>query len=64
MANLRDIIAGKAASGRQKDLVDLPSLESLRAEYESADRGLYLHRGHLEGILFDCHVYICNDHRR
>jgi hypothetical protein len=34
VANLRDIIASKAASGRKKDLVDLPLLESFRAEYE------------------------------
>ena len=34
VANLRDIIASKVASGRQKDLVDLPLLESFRAEYE------------------------------
>jgi len=34
VANLRDIIASKAASGRQRDLVDLPLLESFRAEYE------------------------------
>jgi hypothetical protein len=34
VANLRDIIASKIASGRQKDLVDLPLLESFRAEYE------------------------------
>ena len=34
VANLRDIIASKAASGRQKDLVDLPLLESFQAEYE------------------------------
>jgi hypothetical protein len=34
VANLRDIIASKAASGRQKDLVDLPLLEVFRAEYE------------------------------
>jgi len=34
VANLRDIIASKAASGRQKDLVDLPLLEAFRAEYE------------------------------
>jgi hypothetical protein len=34
VANLRDIIASKAASGRQKDLMDLPLLESFRAEYE------------------------------
>ena len=34
VANLRDIIASKAASGRQKDLLDLPLLEGFRAEYE------------------------------
>ncbi len=34
VANLRDIIASKIASGRQKDLLDLPLLESFRAEYE------------------------------
>ena len=34
VANLRDIIASKAASGRQKDLVDLPLLEDFRIEYE------------------------------
>jgi hypothetical protein len=34
VANLRDIIASKAASGRQKDLVDLPLLKAFRAEYE------------------------------
>jgi hypothetical protein len=34
VAHLRDIIASKAASGRQRDLVDLPLLESFRAEYE------------------------------
>jgi hypothetical protein len=34
VANLRDIIASKAASARQRDLVDLPLLESFRAEYE------------------------------
>ena len=34
VANLRDIIASKRASARQKDLVDLPLLESFRAEYE------------------------------
>ncbi len=31
---LADIIASKAASGRQRDLVDLPLLESFRVEYE------------------------------
>jgi hypothetical protein len=34
VANLRDIIASKVASGRQKDLVDLPLLESFRVEFE------------------------------
>ena len=34
VANLRDIIASKRASGRKKDLVELPLLESFRAEYE------------------------------
>jgi hypothetical protein len=34
IANLRDIIASKRASGRQKDLVDLPLLENFRVEYE------------------------------
>lgn len=34
VANLRDIIASKRASGRQKDLADLPLLESFREEYE------------------------------
>jgi hypothetical protein len=34
VANLRDIIASKRASGRQKDLVDLPLMEDFRQEYE------------------------------
>jgi hypothetical protein len=34
VANLRDIIASKRASGRQKDLIELPLLEIFRAEYE------------------------------
>jgi len=34
IANLRDIIASKKASGREKDLVDLPLLERFREEYE------------------------------
>jgi hypothetical protein len=34
VANLRDIIASKRASGRQKDKIDLPLLESFRIEYE------------------------------
>ncbi|MBM3833407.1 MAG: hypothetical protein FJ403_09065 [Verrucomicrobia bacterium] len=34
VANLRDIIASKRASGRQKDLIELPLLESFRQEYE------------------------------
>jgi hypothetical protein len=34
VANLRDIIASKRASGRQRDLIELPLLESFRAEFE------------------------------
>ena len=34
VANIRDIIASKRASGRQKDKIELPLLESFRAEYE------------------------------
>ena len=34
VANLRDIIASKRASGRKKDQIELPLLESFRAEYE------------------------------
>jgi hypothetical protein len=34
VANLRDIIASKRASGRQKDLIELALLESFRVEYE------------------------------
>lgn len=34
VANLRDIIASKRASGRQRDLLDLPLLEEFRREYE------------------------------
>lgn len=34
VANLRDIIASKRASGRQKDQVELALLESFRQEYE------------------------------
>ncbi|MBI5387660.1 MAG: hypothetical protein HZA90_23620 [Verrucomicrobia bacterium] len=34
VANLRDILASKRASGRQKDLVDLALLEEFRSEYE------------------------------
>jgi len=34
IANLRDIIQSKRASGRQKDLIDLPLLEEFRVEYE------------------------------
>ncbi len=34
VANLRDIIASKRASGRQKDLIEMPLLESFRLEYE------------------------------
>jgi hypothetical protein len=34
IANLRDIIASKRATGRQKDRIELPLLESFRAEFE------------------------------
>jgi hypothetical protein len=34
VANMRDIIASKRASGRQKDLIDLPLMENFRVEYE------------------------------
>ena len=34
VANLRDIIASKRASGREKDMLDLPLLERFRQEYE------------------------------
>jgi hypothetical protein len=34
VANLRDIIASKRASGRKKDEIELPLLESFHAEYE------------------------------
>lgn len=38
VANLRDIIASKKASGRMKDRLDLHLLELFLAEYESTDR--------------------------
>lgn len=34
VTNLRDILASKRASGRQKDLLDLHLLEQFRVEYE------------------------------
>ena len=34
VANLRDIIASKRASGRKKDEIELPMLEDFRVEYE------------------------------
>jgi hypothetical protein len=34
VANLRDIIASKRASGRKKDQIELPLLENFRVEYE------------------------------
>ncbi len=39
VANIRDIIASKKASGRQKDLNDLPLLEDFRQEFEKKMRG-------------------------
>jgi hypothetical protein len=38
VANLKDIITSKRATGRQKDKIELPLLESFRAEFEK--RGL------------------------
>lgn len=38
IANIRDIIASKKASGREKDLVDLPMLEDFREEFEKKMR--------------------------
>lgn len=38
VANLRDIIASKRASGRMKDRLDLPLLELFREEYEQRAR--------------------------
>ncbi len=39
IANIRDIIASKKASGRKKDLYDLPMLEDFRIEFEKSQRG-------------------------
>lgn len=39
VANIRDIIASKKASGREKDLIDLPLLEDFRIEFEKSRRG-------------------------
>lgn len=39
IANIRDIIASKKASGREKDLLDLPLLEDFRQEFEKKMRG-------------------------
>ncbi len=39
VANIRDIIASKKASGREKDLLDLPLLEDFREEFEKKMRG-------------------------
>jgi hypothetical protein len=36
IANLRDIIASKKASNRQKDILDLPLLEAFREEFEKS----------------------------
>jgi hypothetical protein len=38
VANIRDIIASKRASGREKDNVDLPLLEDFQEELEKAMR--------------------------
>lgn len=39
VANIRDIIASKRESGREKDLIDLPLLEDFRDEFEKQVRG-------------------------
>ena len=39
IANIRDIIASKRASGREKDVLDLPLLEDFQAEFEKQRRG-------------------------
>lgn len=39
VANIRDIISSKKASGREKDLADLPLLEDFRDEFERSARG-------------------------
>lgn len=39
VAHIRDIIASKRASGRDKDRVDLPLLEDFREEFEKTLRG-------------------------
>jgi len=39
VANIRDIIASKRASGREKDLNDLPLLEDFQEEFEKRQRG-------------------------
>ena len=39
IANIRDIISSKKASGREKDLLDLPLLEDFREEFEKKMRG-------------------------
>lgn len=39
VANIGDIIASKKASGREKDLVDLPLLEDFKEEFEKHQRG-------------------------
>lgn len=39
VANIRDIIASKRASGREKDLIDLPLLEDFQEEFERKMRG-------------------------
>jgi hypothetical protein len=43
VANIRDIIASKRASGRKKDEIELPLLESFRGEYEKLHTQQPLH---------------------
>ncbi|MDQ3086991.1 MAG: hypothetical protein M3Q78_00160 [Acidobacteriota bacterium] len=39
IANISDIIASKKASGREKDVLDLPLLEDFQVEFEKQRRG-------------------------
>jgi hypothetical protein len=47
VANLRDIIASKRASGRKKDEIELPLLENFRVEYEKLHAPPLRSAGHI-----------------
>ena len=50
VANIRDIIASKKASGRAKDLNDLPLLEDFRIEFEKKNaRRTEIRSGNCDG---------------